>query len=98
MWMGPPVATLAGRTHASRIRVSRVSNTRLLDLIAVSEEEFVKLAATLAADLPRLADLRAALRERMPSSPLTDVPRFARYVGHTFRQMWCAWCATTPQT
>jgi predicted O-linked N-acetylglucosamine transferase (SPINDLY family) len=62
-------------------------------MIAGSEEEYIAIAATLAADLPRLSDLRATLRERMRGSPLTDAPRFARNVEAAYRKMWRAWCA-----
>ena len=48
----------------------------------------------LAGNLPRLAELRATLRERMQASPLTDGPRFARNVERAYREMWRAWCSS----
>ena len=93
LWMGVPVITIAGRTHASRVGVSLLTNAGLPELIAGNAEQYVEIAAKLAADIPRLAELRANLRERMAASPLMDTPRFARNVEEAYRQMWRAWCA-----
>ncbi len=41
-------------------------------------------------DLPRLADLCAALRQRLEDSPLCDGPAYARNVEDAFRAMWDA--------
>ena len=93
LWMGVPVITLAGRTHVNRVGVSLLTNAGLPELIADTAEQYVEIAAKLAADIPRLTELRANLRERMASSPLMDAPRFARNVEEAYRQMWRAWCA-----
>jgi len=54
----------------------------------------VQIARDLAADLPRLAQLRSTLRQQMEKSPLMDAPRFARNVESAYRQMWRQWCQT----
>jgi len=94
LWMGVPVVTLAGRTAVGRGGVSILSSMGLTELIAQDADAYVRVAAGLARDLPRLAKLRSTLRERMLASPLTDAPRFARHVEGAFRQMWRRWCAT----
>ena len=73
--------------------MSLLNNIGLADLIARHAEEYVRIAAALARDTPRLAELRASLREKMRASPLMDAPRFARNVEQAFRGMWQAWCA-----
>ena len=93
LWMGVPVVTLAGRTHASRVGVSLLTNAGLPELIANTAEQYVEIAAKLAGNTARLAELRANLRGRMASSPLMDAPHFARNVEQAYRQMWRAWCA-----
>ncbi|MGD1278117.1 MAG: tetratricopeptide repeat protein [Tepidisphaeraceae bacterium] len=95
LWMGVPVVTLPGRTVVSRAGYSQASNLGLAEqLVAQSPEQFVEIAAHLAADLPRLSQLRAGLRERMQRSPLMDAGRFARNMESAYRQMWRRWCQT----
>jgi len=93
LWMGIPVVSLAGRTHVSRVGVSLLSNVGLPELIAETPEQYVHIAADLAKDVPRLAELRRTLRGRMQASPLMDAPRFAAEVEAAYRQMWREWCA-----
>ena len=92
LWMGIPVPTFPGSSAVSRIGLSILSATGLQELIATSPADYVRLTASLAADLPRLAALRATLRTRMQSSAFMDAPRFARNVESAYRQMWRAWC------
>ena len=75
--MGVPVVTCPGETFASRHSLSHLSNVGLTETIARDLDEYVELAVSLAGDLPRLAALRAGLRERMAASPLCDGKRFA---------------------
>ena len=77
LWMGVPVITCPGETFASRHGLSHLSSVGLTETIAKDLEEYVELAVDLAADLPRLAILRAGLRNRMAASPLCDGRRFA---------------------
>ena len=62
------------------------------NLIAAIDDQFVAVASELAGDLPRLAKLRATLRERMRNSPLMEAPRFARNIEAAFRGVWQRWC------
>jgi protein O-GlcNAc transferase len=78
LWMGVPVVTLAGATHASRVGVSLMHAIGTPELIAHSEDAYVDKAATLAQDSTRLRTYRATLRERMRASPLCDGPGFAK--------------------
>jgi protein O-GlcNAc transferase len=92
LWMGVPVVTLAGRAGVARAGVTLLSNVGLPDLIASNADEYVTIASALARDAPRLAKLRAALRETMRRSPLTDEPRFMRHLDAAYRSMWRRWC------
>jgi protein O-GlcNAc transferase len=96
LWMGVPVITLPGSTVVGRAGVSQLSNLQLLELIAPTPDRFVEIAAELAADLPRLKNLRSTLRQRMQASPLMNAPRFARNIEAAYRQMWQTWCEKTP--
>ncbi len=92
-WMGVPVITIVGETVVGRAGLSQLRNLGLSELIADTPEQFVRIAAELAGDLPRLTRLRATLRERIERSPLMDAPRFARNIEAAYRTMWRRWCA-----
>jgi len=92
LWMGVPVLSLSGPTAAGRAGHSILATLGLPELAAGTPEQFVRLAAALAGDGPRLADLRATLRARMERSPLMDAPRFARNVEAAYRLVWKTWC------
>jgi predicted O-linked N-acetylglucosamine transferase (SPINDLY family) len=68
--------------------VSVLSAVGLDSLVAPSPEGYVERAVALASDLPKLAELRAALRERMACSPLCDGPRLARALEEAYATMW----------
>jgi predicted O-linked N-acetylglucosamine transferase (SPINDLY family) len=97
LWMGVPVITLAGRTAVGRAGVSVLTNVGLPELIADSQESYIRLAVELAGDLRRLSALRATLRDTMRKSPLTDAAGFARDVEAAYRWMWKQWCTPLPQ-
>jgi protein O-GlcNAc transferase len=92
LWMGVPVVSLAGENHVSRVGVSLLTNVGRPELVARTPAEYVKIAAGLAADLPRLAEIRSTLRERMRQSPLMDARRFACDVEEAYRNIWRKWC------
>ncbi len=91
LWMGVPVVTCPGDTFASRHGLSHLSNVGLTETIAHDLDEYVELAVSLAGDLPRLANLRAGLRERMAASPLCDGKRFATDWVARLRGVWEQW-------
>lgn len=93
LWMGVPVVTRIGATAVGRGGLSQLMNLGISELAADSDEAFVRIAAELAGDLPRLADLRQGLRPRMEQSPLMDGARFAHHVETAYRQIWRDWCA-----
>lgn len=88
LWMGVPVVTLAGDRFCGRMGLSLLENLGLPELIARTPDEYVRIAAGLAADRHRLAALRASLRERMAGSPICDARRAARELERAFRAMW----------
>jgi predicted O-linked N-acetylglucosamine transferase (SPINDLY family) len=92
LWMGVPLVSLCGHTAVARAGSSLLSNLGLPELIARTPEDYVRIAAELAGDLPRLAELRSTLRARMEASPLMDAPAFARDIEAAYRQMWRTWC------
>jgi protein O-GlcNAc transferase len=96
LWMGVPVVTWPGETFAGRHSLGHLSNVGLTETIAGDPAEYVELAAGLAADLPRLAGIRARLRDQMAGSPLCDGPRFAQNFTAILRGAWRQWCDKQP--
>lgn len=94
LWMGAPVVTLAGRTHASRVGVSLLSAVGLPELIGATTEDYIHIASDLARDADRLSDLRSGLRARVQASPLRDEQGHAREFESALRTMWRSWCAS----
>jgi predicted O-linked N-acetylglucosamine transferase (SPINDLY family) len=92
LWMGVPVVTLEGNRHASRIGASLLTHAGYSELVSDSAEEYVRRAVALASDLPRLAAMRAGMRQRLEGSIVMDAPRFARHVETLYREMWRRWC------
>jgi protein O-GlcNAc transferase len=91
-WMGVPVVTLVGQTAVARAGWCQLSNLGLPELAAATPQQFVQIAVELAANLPRLAELRATIRGLLERSPLMDAPKFARNIEAAYRKMWRAWC------
>ena len=92
LWMGVPVVTLRGDAHAGRVGAALLTQLALTELIAEHRAGYLAIARDLAADLPRLASLRASLRDRVRER-LCDAGRFAREVEAAYRQVWRHWCA-----
>ena len=88
LWMGVPVVTLAGNSHASRTGASILNGVGLSDFVAGTPEQYVEIALRFADDLEARRVLRAGMRERMRASSLMDAPRFARGLEAAYRDMW----------
>lgn len=96
LWMGVPVLTLTGPTPPHRHCAAILQHVGLGDWVAASEEAYVDLARQWAADLPRLARLRAGLRHQIEHSELRRPETVARGLEQALRQMWRHWCAGLP--
>jgi predicted O-linked N-acetylglucosamine transferase (SPINDLY family) len=92
LWMGVPVVTLMGRTPPSRYTHSILGQVGLSDWVATSEDEYVRIALQAARDLPRVARIRAELRDRLRASPFGDLRAYTRAVEQTYRDLWRRWC------
>jgi predicted O-linked N-acetylglucosamine transferase (SPINDLY family) len=98
LWMGVPVVTLPGGTFASRHALSHLSGVGLAEWVATDAGGYVALAATLAQDLGRLAELRAGLRDRIARSPLCDGERCANDLIRVLRGAWRVWATSNEPT
>jgi predicted O-linked N-acetylglucosamine transferase (SPINDLY family) len=85
-----PTVTLAGHSMLSRQGEALLRCAGLQDWIAEDTARYVDLALAHARDVPALAALRPALRERVLASPLFDGPRFAADLADALTGMWLA--------
>ncbi|MCE7974552.1 MAG: hypothetical protein DYG92_09585 [Leptolyngbya sp. PLA1] len=92
LWMGVPVVTLTGRSHASRVSASVLQAAGCPEWATGNAEEYARIAAGLAADLEGLRALRSGLRERVRASGLCDAAGFARGWAAAVRGEWARWC------
>ena len=94
LWMGVPVVALLGDRHASRVSASLLSAAGHPEWVAGDADGFVRIAASLAGDLPRLASIRASLREELRASQLLDSKAYAQRFHVAIRECWRTWCAS----
>ena len=92
LWMGIPVITLCGESHASRTTASVLNMLDLSRLSATSSESYIEAAMTLIRDQDFLIRLRKNLRDRMKQSPLCDGVKFTRSIEREYRRIWINWC------
>lgn len=77
LFMGVPVVTLVGDAVFERLSYSILCNAGLSDLCAFSQEDFLRVALTLAGDPERRQMLRTSLRGMLKQSPLGQTRQFA---------------------
>ena len=85
LWMGVPVVTLAGQTHAARVGVSLLTAVGHPEWVAQDRAEYVRIASELARDPVALDQARAGLRAAMAASALLDHVGQARRFGEAVR-------------
>jgi predicted O-linked N-acetylglucosamine transferase (SPINDLY family) len=82
--MGVPVVTLCGRKHCERTSYSILANLRVTQTVAQSSSEYVDIAVRLATDSAFAAEVRAAVRAGIASSPLTDMRAHTRNLERAY--------------
>ncbi len=88
LWMGVPILTMTGKSYISHLGESIMHHAGLPDWIATSEDDYVAKAVRFTRDLPKLAALRAGLREQVRTSPLFNAPLFAKHFEDALWGMW----------
>lgn len=87
LWMGVPVVSLYGETHASRVGLSLLRQCGLDELAASTAEAYVQKSVALAADGQRLQKLHWELRSILSSSSLVDAKGFCQRLESAYRGM-----------
>ncbi|MDX2130761.1 MAG: tetratricopeptide repeat protein [Planctomycetota bacterium] len=84
LWMGVPVVTLAGNTHASRVSASILRACGLGEWVASDAPGYARLAG----DLARARPSRQSVRAAAAGSALCDVPGFVARFGAILHEAW----------
>ncbi|MFM7640437.1 MAG: tetratricopeptide repeat protein [Cyanobium sp.] len=92
LWMGVPVIALRGGNFVGRMGASFLTTLGEAGWIADDAESYRAIARRLAADLPALRLGRAALRQRMAQSGLSDLDRYTAHVQALLRRAWRHHC------
>ncbi|MFG1351888.1 tetratricopeptide repeat protein [Xanthobacter autotrophicus] len=85
--MGLPMVTRTGRSFASRVAASIMTQMNLADFVTTDVDGFVAKAVALAHDPAALAEARARLAAARATSPLFDIDRYARHMERAFETM-----------
>ena len=96
LWMGVPTLTLPSDTVPGRSGFTAMSHVGLPQFIAQDKDDYVRKAASLAADIPALAALRSGMRERCEQSPMFRPERIAEGMSRALRVIWRRWCEGLP--
>jgi predicted O-linked N-acetylglucosamine transferase (SPINDLY family) len=86
--MGVPVVTLAGSTHSCRAGYEILDRVGLAGLAASGPDEYVRVAAGLAADREHLRTLRRRLRPMLRQSSLCNSIPLVRELETAYRCLW----------
>ncbi|SJZ42322.1 Glycosyl transferase family 2 [Enhydrobacter aerosaccus] len=87
LWHGVPVVTYRGNRFASTYGASLVAAAGCADLVGHTSDEYIEVAAKLAADSDKLVQLRRNLRRMSLEFGLGDSKLFARRLEEAFTTM-----------
>lgn len=90
--MGVPVACVAGNRPIARGGLSLMKTLDLMDWVASSPQGLPGLVVEQTRNVDRLAELRAALPDRLRGSALMDGARFTKNLEAIYRAAWCKVC------
>ena len=92
LFMGVPVITLRGKTHASRFGASILSAADLSELIAQNSMDYIQKAVKLSRRKDLLAAYHVGLREHVQHSALTDSKKYIHELEKIYRSVWKDFC------
>ncbi|GEM_PF-767729 len=91
LWMGVPLVTLTGKTLGNRMGVGSLAHLGRHDWVARDQEDYLRIASTLASNVPALNTTRLGLRQEVEASVLMREDVFTKELGHALRNMWLHW-------
>ncbi len=88
LWMGVPVITLTGASHAHNVGASLLSAVGFTEWIATTKQEYINKAVQLATDIDALKQARKVLRPKMKDSPLCNAQEFTKNTEQVYTDCW----------
>ncbi|CAH8505049.1 unnamed protein product [Heterobilharzia americana] len=88
LWAGCPVVTLPLETLASRVAASQLHTLGCPELVANSQEDYVRIATKLGNNREYLQAMRAKVWKARESSPLFSCRSYAADLEALFYRMW----------
>jgi protein O-GlcNAc transferase len=85
LWMGVPLITFPGQTHAGRVGASLLTHIGCTEFLAADLTGYIARAVELSADFSTLAKSRAQLRDRLANSPVCNADRLTRQLENVFK-------------
>lgn len=96
LWMGVPTLTLASDRMPGRVGAANLGHVDLGEFVVEHADDFVTCGLYWANHLPRLAELRIELRNRLIQAPLRKPTLLANGLELALRTMWRRWCNGLP--
>ena len=93
LWMGVPVVSLTGDSHASRVGLSLLTAVGHAHWAVENPDAYIEKAVALAEDRPLREILRNSLRKDVSQSPLLDHAGQATRFEAAMRRAWREWCS-----
>lgn len=88
LWMGVPVITLSGNTHAGRVGHSILTSLNQNQLVALSVKEYIEIAVSLANDVLQRTYYKNSLRSILSTSKLMDGKDMATSIENAYEYAW----------
>ncbi|KAF6778769.1 hypothetical protein AHF37_01897 [Paragonimus kellicotti] len=88
LWAGCPVVTLPLETLASRVAASQLHTLGCPELVATSQEDYVRIASKLGNDREYLQAMRAKVWKARESSQLFNCRSYASDLENLYARMW----------
>ena len=93
LWMGVPLVSMEGDSFKSRLSTGSLTYLGRSEWLAQNAQDYVSIAARLAADVTQLNALRLGLRQEVERSVLMREDLFNHHFGEGLRLMWLQWLA-----
>jgi predicted O-linked N-acetylglucosamine transferase (SPINDLY family) len=96
LWMGVPAVVKTGHNFVSRMGASFMTAAGLPDWVARDDDDYVQVAARMAADRQALLALKRSLRKRLEAAPAWNVDGYTRDIEQALRFIWMDFCGKSP--